>query len=57
MNGRKISTLMNVKQLPGNGKFYWDGTDDYGRKLPSGTYIINLIINDKIKESVKVIKK
>ena len=57
MNGRKVTALMDVKQLPGNGKFYWDGTKDYGQKLPAGTYIINLIINDKIKESVKVIKK
>jgi hypothetical protein len=57
MNGRKVSTLMDVRQLPGSGKFYWDGTNVYGQKLPAGTYIINLIINDKIKESVKIIKK
>ena len=57
MYGRKVITLMDVKQLTGSGKIYWDGTNDYGQKLPPGTYIINLIINDKIKESVKVIKK
>ncbi len=57
MNGRKVTTLMDVRQLPGSGEFYWDGTNNYSQKLPPGTYIINLIINDKIKESVKVIKK
>jgi hypothetical protein len=57
MNGRKVNTLMDVRQLPGNGKFYWDGTDDYGRELPDGTYIIGLLINDREIQSVKVIKQ
>ncbi len=56
MNGRKVSTLMDVKQLPGSGEFYWDGTDDYGSKLPSGNYLLKLIINNNSVENVKLVK-
>ncbi len=57
IQGSKVTTLMDVTALPGSGEFSWDGKNDYGQKLPAGTYIINLIINDKIMESVKVMKK
>jgi hypothetical protein len=56
MNGRKVTTLMDVKQLPGNGEFYWDGTDDYGRKLPNGNYLLKLIINNNSVENLKLVK-
>jgi hypothetical protein len=56
MNGRKVNTLMDVKQLPGSGEFYWDGTDDYGRKLPAGNYLLKLIINNNSVDNVKLVK-
>ncbi len=56
MNGRKVTTLMDVRQLPGSGKFYWDGMDDYGRKLPAGNYLIKLIINNNSVGNLKLVK-
>ncbi len=56
INGRKVSILMDVRQLPGSGKLYWDGTDDYGRKLPAGNYLLKLIINNNSVENVKLVK-
>ena len=57
MQGRKQTTLMDTRQLPGSGEFYWDGNDDYNYPLRSGTYIIRLIIDDRVQESVKIVKK
>ena len=57
IQGNKVSTLMDVTGLPGSGEFSWDGKNDYGQELAAGTYIINLIINDKIVEAVKVVRK
>ena len=56
MNGRKVTKLMDVKQLPGSGKFYWDGTDDYGRKLPAGNYLLKLVINNNSVDNLKLVK-
>jgi len=51
-NGRVVQTIWNQVLLPGLYRFPINAMN-----LPAGNYIINLFINDKIKESVKVIKK
>jgi hypothetical protein len=56
MQGRIQTTLMDTRQLPGSGKFYWNGTSDNGMELPRGTYIINITINNREKDAVKVVK-
>ena len=56
MQGRIQTTLMDTRQMPGSGKFYWNGTGDNGMELPKGTYIINITINNREKDAVKVVK-
>jgi hypothetical protein len=56
MQGRIQTTLMDTRQLPGSGKFYWNGTGDNGMELPEGTYIVNITINNREKDAVKVVK-
>jgi hypothetical protein len=57
LSGRKVNTLINRPgSLSGEGKFYWDGYDQDGNKLPSGTYLIRMTVEDKLLEVLKVVK-
>ncbi len=42
LNGRKIKTLFNNKFTIGNQKTTWDGTDQNGKEVTNGTYLIRL---------------
>ncbi len=43
VDGRRIATLL-AGQLPaGSGQVVWDGRDDAGRDVPSGTYMCRLV--------------
>ncbi len=46
VSGEKVKTLF-VGQRP-SGRYFvtWDGSDDYGNKMPSGTYFYRLISGD-----------
>ncbi|MCX7785406.1 MAG: hypothetical protein N2201_04160 [candidate division WOR-3 bacterium] len=47
-SGRLVRTLQNGLIFKGNQRFIWDGKDDYGREVPSGIYIVNLAVENKI---------
>ena len=38
--GRIIRHLVHQQLMPVEGTFFWDGSDDYGRKVLTGVYII-----------------
>ena len=42
LRGLRVRTLMTGERPAGPGEFFWDGTDDRGRALPSGIYLYRL---------------
>ena len=40
--GRRIRTLVNGRQVAGNYAVEWDGRDESGKAVSSGTYIYRL---------------
>jgi len=44
--GKKIITLINDKLPPNLYQIRWNGLDNYGKPVPSGTYICKLNINN-----------
>lgn len=42
MAGQKVRTLLNGRLLAGEHGFVWDGRDGSGKKVSSGTYLVNL---------------
>jgi len=47
--------LTNVETYPGSGTIIWRGKDDFGNKLPQGTYVVAISVNGKEREGVKVV--
>lgn len=41
-SGKLIKIILNSKIKPGKHKFSWGGTDNYGRKVSNGNYIIRI---------------
>jgi len=46
MLGRRITTLIDKKQISGSYSVRWDGRDDYGNKVASGVYFYRLSTSD-----------
>ncbi|HUU26741.1 MAG TPA: FlgD immunoglobulin-like domain containing protein [archaeon] len=42
IRGRPVKTLVEGIREPGTHTIFWDGTDEAGRKLPSGTYLYRM---------------
>ncbi|MDM7913663.1 MAG: TIGR03118 family protein, partial [Candidatus Eisenbacteria bacterium] len=42
VSGREVRTITNVSYPSGMHQTVWDGRDDFGRKLPAGTYYLKL---------------
>ncbi|MCK4303500.1 MAG: T9SS type A sorting domain-containing protein, partial [Candidatus Eisenbacteria sp.] len=42
LQGRRVASLLNGQPTPGGVDLYWNGRDDRGRSLPSGTYLVRL---------------
>ena len=56
ISGVKVRTLENHQASKGDsGKFYWNGSDDAGKKLPAGVYLIRLTMDGKEVETVKTV--
>ncbi len=57
INGNKVTTLLDITGQPGRGEIIWDGRNDYGRRLPAGVYVVEFVVNEESRGSVKVVKK
>lgn len=58
ISGMKVRTLENHQASKGDsGKFYWDGSDQDGKKLPAGVCLIRMTIDGKEVETLKVVRE
>jgi len=55
LSGRLVMTLVDEEQEMGEYCLAWDGTDDKGRDVPSGTYFIKLQVGGKCSQSKKLL--
>lgn len=53
--GRNIKTLADQKMKPGIYSVFWNASDDLGKPVPTGIYIYQLAINQKILHSKKML--
>lgn len=56
LNGQLVKVLYDMKGLKGSGQITWNGKDQSNNPLKSGNYFINIIINGKEKDVIKVVK-
>jgi len=47
LKGQLIKTLINGSMFSGNNNINWDGFDNYGNKVASGNYLLDLNISEK----------
>jgi hypothetical protein len=57
LNGQCVKTLMDGQGQAGNGSMIWNGKNDSGQELNTGTYIVVIIVNGKERDTVKVVKR
>ena len=49
VDGRLVRTLVNEELTVGRYTAVWNGTDDTGRRLASGTYLLRLQVLEKVQ--------
>jgi flagellar hook assembly protein FlgD len=54
INGQSIIQLFNGQANTGNNILYWDGINQHGKEVPSGTYFL-VIKNDNITRKQKIL--
>jgi len=47
VSGRRVATLLSGERAAGPHELTWDGTDDRGRDLASGVYLVRLTAGDR----------
>lgn len=57
IKGKSIKTLLDSYMSKGEYQLSWNGTNDYGNIIPDGVYLMSIIIDGILTESLKVIKK
>jgi hypothetical protein len=55
LTGARVRTLVDEDRPVGRHEAVWDGRDDYGRTLASGTYIARLTTTGGIRETRKLV--
>lgn len=46
--GEKINQLANMTQAPGQYRLQWNGTDQQGNLVGSGTYLVKLVVGNEV---------
>ena len=49
LRGRLVRTLVNEEKTAGSHAMIWDGTDDAGQRVASGTYLLRLVATDRVQ--------
>ena len=57
VNGRKIRSLYNGIQIPGQHEVRWDAKDDRGRSMSSGVYLFNVNVGGKTQTAKTLLLK
>jgi hypothetical protein len=57
LSGRLVRTLMSGDMTVGNHQVVWDGIDDAGRSVASGTYLVRLVARDRTDSRSMVLLK
>ena len=57
VNGRKIRSLYNGIQIPGQHEIRWDAKDDHGRSMSSGVYLFKVNVNGKQQTAKSLLLK
>ncbi|MFA3784086.1 FlgD immunoglobulin-like domain containing protein, partial [Melioribacteraceae bacterium 4301-Me] len=55
--GREVRTLVNTEQTAGTHKIEWDGKNNYGSRVASGTYIYRIEAGDFIQSKKMILLK
>ena len=55
--GRPVKHLLSKLQYPGYQRIYWDGTDESGSPVSSGTYVYSIKIGNHIQNKKIVLLK
>ncbi|MDW7987123.1 MAG: FlgD immunoglobulin-like domain containing protein, partial [candidate division WOR-3 bacterium] len=55
--GRKVATLLNERYEPGYYETRWNGTDEYGRKVPAGIYFYEMKAGNYLARRKMVMSK
>ncbi len=55
--GQLVRNLLNERKIPGKYKTVWDGTDNSGKRLSSGTYFYQLKIGIKSEAKKMILLK
>jgi C1A family cysteine protease len=55
--GKRVKTLADESQLPGNKSLDWDGTDDYGNPVASGIYFYKIVAGEFTETKKMVLLK
>jgi len=55
--GREVRTLLNSEQAPGAYRVAWDGKNNFGTKVASGTYIYRIKAGDFIQSRKMILLK
>jgi endonuclease I len=57
VDGRKVRTLLNDTREPGRIDLNWNGRDDDGQQVPSGSYFCRLLSNGQVDAQKMVLLK
>jgi hypothetical protein len=55
--GQLVNNLLDAELTKGNHSFVWDGKDNNGRKVSSGTYMLRIELGEQISQKAVVIVK
>ncbi|MBI1938436.1 MAG: T9SS type A sorting domain-containing protein, partial [Ignavibacteriales bacterium] len=55
--GREVRSLLNSEQAPGMYKVEWDGKNDFGKKVATGTYIYTISTGEFVQSKKMILLK
>ena len=55
IKGQLVSTVVDRNLMQGYYKYFWHGTDSYGKELASGIYIAKLVVREKSAQKTHIL--